>query len=219
MSNLTLKGTSNVFQNVLAQKRAERDQRGRLVVGIDATMSRQPAWDLASKLQSEMLIATRNLWVQGAYFRGVDEFEAFDWVDNGLILARLMSAVSCRGGNTQIPRMLRHVLDEHKRQALQGFVYVGDCFEHRRSELTSLTTEMCQAKIRAFIFHEGMEDREDFTWLAEQTDGFVAPFDRSAVDRIKQMFGQIAQLAIGRAKIDDVKRLAASQLRLTHKGS
>lgn len=46
---------------------------GRLILALDATMSRQPTWDVAAKLQGEMFDAVGKagtLSVQLAYFRG-----------------------------------------------------------------------------------------------------------------------------------------------------
>ena len=46
--------------------------RGRLVFAMDATMSRQPTWDMALKLQADMFIEVKaigGLDVQLVYFR------------------------------------------------------------------------------------------------------------------------------------------------------
>ena len=52
---------------------------GRLVFALDATMSRQPTWDLACALQAEMFDAAARaggLEVQLVYFRGHGEARA-----------------------------------------------------------------------------------------------------------------------------------------------
>ena len=48
--------------------------RGRLIFAMDATMSRQPTWDMALKLQGDMFSAVKEvggLDVQLVYFRGL----------------------------------------------------------------------------------------------------------------------------------------------------
>jgi hypothetical protein len=53
--------------------------RSRIIFAVDATGSRQPTWDLATKLQAEMFAAVGaigGLDVQLVHFRGLDEFEA-----------------------------------------------------------------------------------------------------------------------------------------------
>src|SRR6476661_4756563 len=83
--------------------------RGRLIFAMDATMSRQPAWDLALKLQADMFRAVKEvggLDVQIVYFRGLSETRASPWVGDPEALARLMSRVACAGGFTQMRKVL-----------------------------------------------------------------------------------------------------------------
>ena len=50
-------------------------QRGRLIFALDATMSRQPLWDTACRLQADMFreaAAIGGLDVQLVYYRGLD---------------------------------------------------------------------------------------------------------------------------------------------------
>ena len=90
-----------------AEKRA--GERGRLIFAMDATMSRQPTWDRALQIQSEMFIETEKIGgldVQLIYFRGFNECRASKWVSEPSALARMMTGVDCRGGNTQIGKVL-----------------------------------------------------------------------------------------------------------------
>ena len=67
--------------------------RGRLIFAMDATMSRQPSWDLALELQADMFKAVKavgGLDVQLVYFRGYNECQASKWVGDPDALARLM---------------------------------------------------------------------------------------------------------------------------------
>src|SRR6185312_6851511 len=57
--------------------------RGRLIFALDATMSRQPLWDTACKLQGDMFreaAAIGGLDVQLVYYRGLAECGASAWV-------------------------------------------------------------------------------------------------------------------------------------------
>src|SRR5438128_7296066 len=54
-------------------------RRGRLVFALDATMSRQPTWDTACRLQADMFreaAAIGGLDVQLVYYRGLAECRA-----------------------------------------------------------------------------------------------------------------------------------------------
>src|SRR5690554_7803252 len=85
--------------------------KGRLLFALDATMSRQPTWDLACQLQGEMfetVARTGGLDVQLIYFRGFGECRASRWVSDARALAKLMTGIDCRGGHTQISKILSH---------------------------------------------------------------------------------------------------------------
>src|SRR5690606_29390013 len=63
----------------------EGTRRGRLLFALDATMSRQPTWDLACRLQGEMfetVAKTGGLDVQLIYFRGFGECRASRWASD-----------------------------------------------------------------------------------------------------------------------------------------
>ena len=83
--------------------------RGRLVFAMDATMSRQPTWDMALALQADMFRAVKavgGLDVQLVFFRGAGECRASKWVSDPDALAALMTRVNCAGGYTQIRKVL-----------------------------------------------------------------------------------------------------------------
>src|SRR5215831_8247615 len=78
--------------------------RGRLIFGLDATLSRQPTWDIACQLQSEMFreaASIGGLDIQLVYYRGMRECRASRWISDGRALADLMGTIDCRGGATQ----------------------------------------------------------------------------------------------------------------------
>src|SRR5476651_2658184 len=90
-------------------------KRGRLIFALDATMSRQPTWDSACTLQADMFreaASAGGLDIQLVYFRGLGECRASGWVAGSDKLANLMSAIDCRGGHTQIGKILSHRSDE-----------------------------------------------------------------------------------------------------------
>src|SRR5467141_964471 len=80
-------------------------QRGRLIFALDATMSRQPTWDSACRLQADMFreaASIGGLDIQLVYYRGLSECRASRWVSETEHLADLMTRIDCRGGHTQI---------------------------------------------------------------------------------------------------------------------
>src|SRR6201996_7333440 len=86
-------------------------KRGRLIFALDATMSRQPTWDTACRLQADMFreaAAAGGLDIQLIYYRGLAECKASSWIAEPARLGTLMSRIDCRGGHTQISKVLAH---------------------------------------------------------------------------------------------------------------
>ena len=106
--------------------------RGRLVFALDATMSRQPTWDQACVLQAEMFreaAAAGGLDIQLVYYRGLAECRASPWVAEPDRLGALMSRIECRGGHTQIAKVLAHARRENEKTKIGALVFVGDAME------------------------------------------------------------------------------------------
>ena len=75
--------------------------RGRLIFALDATMSRQPTWDMACALQADMFREAASLGsldIRLVYYRGFNECRASAWISDSAQLAKLMSKIDCRGG-------------------------------------------------------------------------------------------------------------------------
>src|SRR5437870_5233645 len=104
----------------------EPGRRGRLIFALDATMSRQPTWDTACRLQAEMFTEAGKdggLDVQLLYFRGFNECRASKWVSDARALRDLMTGIDCRGGNTQIGKVLAHARQETAKKKVSVLVF------------------------------------------------------------------------------------------------
>ena len=90
------------------------------------------------QIQSEMFLETERIGgldVQLVYFRGFNECRASKWVSEPSALARLMTGVDCRGGNTQIGKVLTHISREAREGKVNAAVYVGDAMEENIDRL------------------------------------------------------------------------------------
>jgi hypothetical protein len=176
--------------------------RGRLIFAMDATMSRQPSWDRAQHIQADMFHETAKLGgldVQLVYFRGFHECRASGWVAQPQKLARLMNKVECRGGYTQINRVLKHSRAEHRRHKVGALVYVGDCMEESVDELCAQAGELGLCGLPVFVFHEG-GDRQaalGFEEIARLSGGVCCAFDSNAPDKLRSLLASIAVYASG----------------------
>ncbi|MEQ1712293.1 MAG: VWA domain-containing protein, partial [Hyphomicrobium sp.] len=132
--------------------------RGRLVFAMDATMSRQPTWDMALATQADMFEVVKSvglLDVQLVYFRGNSECRASKWVSDPAALARLMTTVSCQGGHTQIGKVLTHTRSECEERKLNALVYVGDAMEEDIDDLCHRAGALALLGVPVFLFQEG----------------------------------------------------------------
>ena len=187
--------------------------RARLVFALDATMSRQPTWDLACRVQGEMFEAASHaggLSVQLVYFRGFGECRSSRWVANPRTLTGLMSTINCRGGQTQIGRVLRHVRTEASQAPVKVLVYVGDAMEESIDDLCAVAGELGLLGVKAFMFHEGHdpEAARAFQEIARLSGGAYARFDAGAPQALSELLRAAATYAAN--GVEGLSRLSAS---------
>ncbi len=185
-----------------AMARPEASRDGRLLFALDATMSRQPTWDLACSLQAEMFRAIPKdsaLQVQLLYFRGFGECRASKWVLDADALARLMGRISCSGGRTQISRVLGHARTEHGKRRINAVIYVGDAIEENVDELADKAGQLGILGLPLFVFQEGHDARVEaaFRDFARLSKGAYARFDASAPQELAALLKAVAAYASG----------------------
>jgi hypothetical protein len=193
--------------------------RGRLVFALDATMSRQPTWDLACEMQAEMFDvagAVGGLSVQLVYFRGIGESRASPFVANARALRDLMVRIDCRGGHTQIAKVLAHVRREAEKRPIAALAYVGDAMEENADHLCQLAGEIGLLGVRAFMFHEGRDAAAERTFreIARLTGGAYLPFNRAAAAELRALLKAVATYAAGGLKALEGSRSEGARLLL-----
>lgn len=204
---------NNDVDGFLAQLKATpvptSDGHGKLVFAMDATMSRKPSWDAALQTQAEMFREAGRIGgldVQLIYFRGFGECRASKWVSDAEGLARLMTTVDCRGGNTQIEKVLKHVRKEAQAGKVNAVVYVGDCMEENIDQLCQQAGEIGLLGVRMFMFQEGNDTiaQNAFREIARLTGGAYSRFDSGSADHLRELLSAVAVYATGgRAALAD----------------
>jgi hypothetical protein len=166
--------------------------RGRLIFAMDATMSRQPSWDLALKLQTDMFRAVKKVGGLG---------------------------ISCQGGFTEIGKILAHARRESERTKVNAVVYVGDCMEEEIDELSERAGELGILGVPVFLFQEGREPKAEraFKEIARLTRGAYCHFDAGSARQLSQLLMAVAVYATGGRKAlhdfgADTKNSAAMHL-------
>lgn len=177
--------------------------KGRLIFALDATMSRQPSWDLACELQSSMFDAVSaggtGLDVQLVYFRGFGECRASRWVRNANALRDVMTGIDCRGGRTQLRKVLSHTLKAARGTGVAALIYVGDAMEEDVDHLSDLAGQLGLLGVKAFMFHEGRDPAaaQSFGEIARLTGGVYLPFNSASAAQLRRLLAAIATYAAG----------------------
>ncbi len=180
-------------------------ERGRLIFAMDATMSREPAWDNACQIQGELFRETAllgGLDVQLVYYRGFGECRASKWVGDPKALLRLMTGVSCRAGHTQIERVLSHAMRETGKRKVDALVFVGDALEENIDGLGQRAGELGILGLPVFVFHEGGKSavRRAFEEIARLSGGAYCPFDMGSAQQLRELLRAVAVYAAGGRK-------------------
>ena len=177
-------------------------ERGRLLFAMDATMSRQPTWDRALHLQSEMFKETARIGgldVQLVFFRGFGECRSSKWVSDPTALAALMTRVSCRGGYTQIGKVMSHIRKEAASSKINAVVYVGDAFEENIDQVCQAAGEVSLLGVPMFMFLEGRDivAERAFKEIARLTRGAFCRFDEGSAHQLRELLSAVAVYAAG----------------------
>lgn len=178
---------------------------GRIVLALDATMSRQPTWDLACTIQAGMFESVAdvgNLSMQLVYFRGIGECRASRWANDGKSLADMMTRIDCRGGHTQILKVLKHTAKEQASNRINALVYIGDAMEEKIDDLVHAAGELGLRGVPVFVFQEGGDPvaEKAFREIARVTRGGWFRFDRSSASVLARLLKAIAVYATGGLK-------------------
>ena len=188
--------------------------KGRLIFALDATMSRQPTWDMACALQADMFreaAALGSLDIRLVYYRGFNECRATGWISDSSKLASLMSRIDCRGGDTQIGRVLSEARREAAASGVRAVVFVGDAMEEKVDELCAKAGELGMLKVPVFMFQEGHDTTAEqaFREIARLTGGAWCRFDPGAAAQLRELLRAAAAFAAGGREA--LKRLSANE--------
>ncbi len=194
--------------------------RGRLIFAMDATMSREPTWDMALALQGEMFREVKSIGgldVQLIFFRGLDECRSSGWVSDAEALARLMTSVKCHGGYTQIRKVLAHAKRETEKGKVNAVVYVGDAMEENIDQLCQQSGELGLLGVPLFVFQEGGDPNAEkaFREMARLSKGAYSRFDAGSSKQLRELLQAVAVYAAGgRKALENYSKSQGGQSRL-----
>jgi hypothetical protein len=191
--------------------------KARVIFAVDATASRQPTWDMASKLTAEIFraaTASGGLDLQLAYYRGEKEFVASRWLSDPGALSSAMSGVMCRSGLTQIGRVLKQARAEDSRTKVAAVILVSDACEENPEQLYAAAHRL---SMPVFLFQEGADEHVASVYraIAEITGGASCQFGASAAAELAELLRAVAAFASGGRKALAAENTEAARLLLS----
>jgi hypothetical protein len=128
-----------------------------------------------------------------------------------------MSGIECRGGQTQIAKILAHARRENENGKVALLVFVGDAMEESLDELCARAGEPGIRNVKAFMFQEGHDPicERTFREIARLTGGAYCHFAPGAAHELAELLRAAAAYAAGELKaLADLKAHSTGVARL-----
>jgi hypothetical protein len=113
-----------------------------------------------------------------------------------------MTRVECRGGYTQVAKVLAHVRREAAKGKINAVVYVGDAFEEAIDEICRTAGEIGLLGVPFFMFLEGRDALAEraFREIARLTHGAFLRLDGDSAQQLRDLLAAVAVYAAGGQK-------------------
>ena len=185
---------------------AETGTRGRLIFALDATMSRQPTWDTACRLQAEMFreaTAAGGLDIQLVYYRSLAECKASPWIA-GAETARRADVANRLPRRPYPDRKDPRPRTPRERQCQGGGPWSSSEMPWRNRSTTSapVPASLGLRNVPAFMFQEGYDPvcEQAFREIARLTRGAYCRFAPGAAHELGELLRAAAAYAAGGMK-------------------
>ena len=193
-----------------------REQRGRLIRD-DATASQPTIRPVRSRVRCSTRPQRRADWRSNWSLSRLRRCRAA----NGHQCYELQGhdGVRCRGGQTQIAKVLDHTKREAEKRKVNALVFVGDALEEDIDRVCHKAGELGLIGVPMFLFHEGGDPiaERGFRELARLTGGAYCRFDAASAYQLRDLLSAVAVYAAGgrRALLEYGNRKVARSF-LTH---
>ena len=187
-------------------------ERPRLVFAIDATASREPAWQAARSTTDALFDALPGQLDVALAVHGGSELHTFTgFTSQPSELRDTAAGIACRAGDTQLMEVLARSRDAG---GVKVVVYIGDVFEEDAGEAAAVADTLRLRGCRVVILHDRRQapaydpSVEVFQDIARRTGGAVLPFDVRSKDKLRDILEAVAMLAVGGVKLLQQRRKA-----------
>ncbi len=118
-----------------------------------------------------------------------------------------MEKIDCRGGHTQIGKVLIHARQQGQSRKVAALVYVGDAMEENVDQLCATAGELGLVGTPVFVFQEGNDPAAEqaFREIARLSRGAYCRFSPGAAHELGELLRAAAAYAAGGLKaLDDL---------------
>ncbi len=220
MTKKNLPGKRSAFlekvkQSKAVQKPVKKDQLTqrltpgvpRLLFTLDATASREGAWNVARKITQSMFeqlpgeLEVSLGWHGGGYLQEITPFSA-----NSRGFLDKLNAVTCHAGQTALNELLQEAVQIPRVKAM---VYIGDAYEEYEEDAYALAEQLKIKGVKLFMFHDRSSARYGydvdsarvvFGKLVDICGGCLLDFNEDAPQSSKDLLNAIAVYAVGGVK-------------------
>ena len=197
------------------------ERRARLVFALDATASREAAWEAAQQVTDALFEALPGQLDVSLAVHGGSAVHTFtDFASDPARLRQRASAVRCIAGTTKLVEILERT---RQHPNVRVVLYVGDTFEEDPSEASRAADALRVRGCRVIVLHDRAGGGDPvssvvFEDIARRTHGAVLPFDASSPARLRQILEAVGILAAGGVRLlrERCKSLPGATLLLEH---
>lgn len=175
-----------------------------MVFAIDATASREPAWEAAKATTDGLFAALPGALDVALAVHGGSRVKVFgSFVAYARALRDEAAGIVCEAGATRLIEIMDRTCAA---AAVKVLVYIGDVFEESAEDAERVATALRLRGTRVVILHdakdgEHLESRLVFDRIAAITGGAVVPFAAPSVERLRETLEAIGVLVAGGMKL------------------
>lgn len=202
------KVANSVSDRAALRTAALTPRRPRLVFALDATASRQAAWNEAKKATDALFTAMPGELDIALAVHSGGTVRTFSDFSNDIQRFRDQAAgVRCEAGNTRLVDLMQ---EAREHPDVRVFLYIGDHFEEHPDDAYAAAAVFKARGIRAIMMHDTksgrLQDREVFEEIARLTGGVCLDFYGGDQKAMKDIFEAVAVLAAGGIKMLEQRR-------------
>ncbi len=197
--------------------------RPRLLLAVDATASREAAWEAAKATTDALFTAIPGGLDVGLAVHGGSKVHTWtEFTPNAASLRDMAAGVQCVAGQTRLVEVLERARAVER---LKVACYIGDAFEEGLPAALEAATALRLKGCRVIILHDTVDpmarmSANAFQAIADASGGCVLPFNAGSPARLRELLEALAVLAAGGLQLLQERRkaLPGARLLLEHLG-